>query len=138
MFELSKGIRNRDTESKGAWMEWDKETSFLVARRTNPKYKAFISKAWRDNEKTLTAKRNYEQSDKLADEFMLEATATCLLLDWKGVIDSKGKEVKYSAELAISTLEEHDDLRMLIEEYSENRDNYILEQSAEDAENLGK
>ena len=97
-----------------------------------------MSKAWRDNEKVLTAKRNYEHSNKLADEFMLEAVAVHLLLDWKGVVDLKGKEVLYSPELAITVLEEHDDLRALIEEYAENRSNYIEEQTSKDADNLGK
>lgn len=138
MFDINKDTRNRDAETKGSWMVYDEDTSFLVARRTNPKYKSFISKAWRDNEKVLTSKRNYEHSDKLADEFMLEAVAVHLLLDWKGVVDSKGKDVPYSTELAITVLEEHDDLRSLIEEYAENRSNYIDEQASEDAKNLGK
>lgn len=138
MFDINKDPRNREAENKGAWMVYDEETSFLVARRTNPKYQSFISKAWRENEKVLTSKRNYDQSNKLADEFMLEAVAVHLLLDWKGVVDAKGKEVLYSPELAVTVLEEHDDLRALIEEYAENRSNYIEEQTSKDADNLGK
>lgn len=138
MFDISKETRNREAESQGSWMVYDEDTQFLVARKNNSKYKSFISKSWRDNEKTLTSKRNYEQSDKLADGFMLEAVAVHLLLDWKGVIDSKGKDVPYSPDLAMKVLEEHDDLRALIEEYAENRENYIEEQASEDAKNLEK
>lgn len=136
-FDTSVKTRDRDLEKNGTWMVYDDETRFLVARKNNSAYKAFISKAFRENERLLTTKTNFKQADEKADNFMLEGTARYLLLGWEGVT-SKGIPVEYTPEKAMEVLEEHDDLRAMIEEFSESRENFIAGQDIKDSENLGK
>ncbi len=136
-FDTSVKTRDRDLEKNGTWLVYDDDTRFLVARKTNSAYKAFISKAYRENERLLTTKTNFKQADEKADNFMLEGVARHILLGWEGVTN-KGLPVAYSPEKAMEVLEEHDDLRAMIEEFSESRENFIVEQDIKDAENLGE
>jgi len=135
-FELNSNIRDRAAEEGGSWMEYDEGVSFLVARKSNSRYKSFISRQYRENERTL-AKEDSKMAEKLSEKVMLEAVAVHLLLDWKGVT-LDGKLVKYSEPLAKELMEEHDDLRADIEKYADNRDNYLLEKDVKDAKNLKK
>jgi hypothetical protein len=136
-FDISKNKRNRDLEEQGTWFEYGDGVSFLVARKNNQKYKGFISKKYRENERLVSSLSHTEQADKVSEKIMLEATAVYLLLGWKGVVDG-GKEIKYSPGVAMKVLEDHDELRADIEAYAENRDNYLSERQAEDADNLKK
>lgn len=136
-FDAKKDLRDRDSEKEGVWMIWDEDTSFLVARKTNPKYKQFISKKFRENEQLISSDTATQMADTVSAGIMLEGMATYLLLDWKGVL-SGGKAVKYSPEVAKEILEEHDDLYRLIDEFSNNRSNYILKQDKKDANQLEK
>ncbi|MGD2065551.1 MAG: hypothetical protein PVI43_00090 [Candidatus Bathyarchaeota archaeon] len=136
-FDVSKGKRDRSKEVEGAWLHLDKETKFLVARANNPEYKAFIAKNYRENESLINSPVHTDEADKVADSAMLEATATFILKGWEGVTDA-GKAVKYTPALAIKMLEEHDDIRQLIEDFSKNRSNYIDKQDKKDAEKLGE
>lgn len=136
-FDKSLKLRDRELERKGVWMDYDDDTRFLIARKNNQDYKTFISKTYRDNEKAIISKTNTRKADEIADKFMLEGTAKHLLRDWEGML-SAGKPIKYSVEAAMAVLEEHDDLREMIEEFAENRENYIVQQDLADAENLGE
>ena len=136
-FDAKKNLRNRDLENEGNWLEYDEDTRFLVARNRNPKYKGFMSKSWRENEKILQSKTNHKKADNVADSFLLEATATYLLVGWEGVVVN-GVEVEYSPELAIEILEEHDDIRAMIEEFAEVRENFFEKNDKRDAKNLGE
>ena len=136
-FDVKQDIRDRDREKDGAWMEWDEDTRFLVARKTSPRYKAAFSKGYRENERLLSSKTNTKRADDIAEELMLNCMAEHLLLDWVGVTDG-GKKLPYSVEAAKFIIEEPDDLRTAIDEFSESRANFIAEADARDAENLEK
>jgi hypothetical protein len=136
-FETKTNIRNRDLESQGTWMDYGDDVRFLVARKSNPKYKSFISRKYRENERIISSTANVERADQVSERLMLEATATYLLLDWEGVVEG-GKPIKYSPSKAIQVLDDHDDLRADIEAYADNRENYLAEKDEKDAENLKK
>lgn len=136
-FDTAKNIRDRSLEKTGVWMDWDDETRFLVARKTNPKYKAAFSKGYRENERTLESKTNTKHADEIADQLMLDCLAEFILVGWEGVL-KKGKVLAYSVEEAKKMLEEHDDLRRMVDEFSENRSNYLAEIDQRDADNLEK
>lgn len=136
-FDIKQNVRNKDLEEAGTWMQYDTDVAFLVARKNNPKYKSFISKKYRENERLVTAANVTEHADKVSEAIMLEATAVYLLLDWKGIV-ADGVEVKYSKASAMAVLDDHDDLRQQIEEYASSRDNYLQAQEASAKENLKK
>ena len=136
-FDVKQDIRDRDLEKDGAWMEWDEDTRFLIARKTSPRYKAAFSKGYRENERLLSSKTNTKRADDIAEELMLGCMAEHLLLGWEGVTDA-GKKLPYSVEVAKFMIEEHDDLRIMIDEFSETRANFIHGNDKRDAENLEK
>lgn len=134
-FDRSRKLRDREAESKGAWMTYDESTKFLIARRNNPQYKNFISMKFRENEKVITSKSNVSHANELSERFMLEGLAKFIVKDWKGVLDNK-VEIPYSWEVALEMLEEHDDLKDMIEEFADSRDNFIRQQDADDVQVL--
>jgi len=137
LFDIKNNLRDRDGEEAGTWMEFDEGVKFLVARKSSPAYKAFVSKKYRENEKLIATKGSSARAEKISEGIMLDALANHILKGWEGVV-SDGTPVEYSPEVAKQILEEHDDLRLQIEEYSESRDNYLLKKDAKDAENLKK
>lgn len=136
-FDIAKNKRNRDAEEHGTWMDYGDGVRFLVARKTNDEYRTFISKQWRSHDRLLSAKNPSKQADKLAEKFMLEATARYILRDWEGLVNN-GKDFPYTAENAVQFLEEYDDVRQDIEAYAEDRANYVAAVEAEDIENVKK
>jgi predicted glycosyl hydrolase (DUF1957 family) len=136
-FDIKKNVRNKDLEEQGTWMDYDEGVRFLVARKNNSKYKGFISKKYRENERLVSNLAHTDKADKVSEQIMLEATATYLLLDWQG-LESDGKALPYSKAVAMEVLDAHDELREAIEEYASVRDNYIAEKEVKDAENLKK
>ena len=136
-FDVKQDVRDRDLENKGMWMDWDEETRFLIARKTNPSYKGAFSKGYRENERLLNSKTNTRRADNVADDLMLSCMAEYLLLDWEGVTDG-GKPLSYSVEAAKFMLEEHDDLRQMIDDFSESRANFMADSDNRDAKNLEK
>lgn len=137
MFDISKNLRDRSAEEEGTWMGYEDDVQFLVARRSNSKYKSFVSKQYRENEKIISSKANSNKAEKLSESIMLNATATHILKDWKGIV-SNGKAVPYTVDAGIAFLDEFDDIRQIIEEFSDSRDNFVLETDNKDAENLKK
>ena len=138
MFNVSKNKRDRSAENTGAWMRYDDDCSFLVARNNNPAYKKHISKSLRESA-TLNegAASNEVLADSLTDQQMLEGTAYYLLLGWKGVFDGK-KELAYSPEASLALLDEYDELAAQINVFATSRDNYLLKKDKKDAKNLKK
>ena len=135
--DLSTNKRNRSAEEQGTWMEFDEDVRFLVARKSNPEYKAFVSKEYRKNEVLLNSKVAGKQATEKSEAIMLEAIAKYILKDWEGITDN-GTPVKYDSDLGMVFLDEHDDIREAIEEYADNRDNYLAEAEQKDAKNLKK
>jgi len=136
-FDINKNTRNRDAETEGTWFVYDEDVQFLVARKNNPKYRSAISKGYRENERVISSNTNTDRAEKVSEQLMLEALANYVLLDWKGMVEN-GKPIEYTPGRAMSVLEEHDDLRKEIEEYADNRENYLAEKDKKDAKNLKK
>jgi len=137
MFDISKNKRDRKAEEQGKWMPWQGGSSFLVARNNNSGYKAFINKVLRDNSAVLENADELAIADQISDQALIEGVARHLLVDWKGVTDG-GKAIKYSANVAIAILEEHDDLARAISTFATSRDNYLVKVDDKDAANLKK
>ena len=136
-FDVRKNLRDRDGEENGTWMEYGDGARFLVARKTNSKYKAFLSKELRNNAKLIDSQVPTPEGEIVSSRILVEATSKYLLRDWDGVT-SDGKAVKYTPELGMQVIEEHEDLKEAIEAYADLRENYIAEQEQKDAKNLKK
>ena len=134
MFEIKQNIRDREAEDKGAWMEFG-GGRFCVARINNSRYKGHIQKQYQSNKAAIS--RDDFEAFALADKITAEGIAKYILLDWENITDN-GKAVEYNSKLALEILEEHDDLREAIEDFSRNRENYLVKSEEETAEDLKK
>lgn len=123
MFVVGKNKRDRDAESKGVWMDYDTDVKFLVARSNNSAYKLYIQNEYSKNERVI--ERKNEKSDQVAESITLDALCNHILLDWEGVVDENKKPIQFSPEMAKIILEEHDDLRAEIFEFSVDRANFL-------------
>lgn len=109
------------------------ESYLLVARKGNPNYKAFISKALQENQ-TLINTRTPE-AEAVASAIFKDAASRFLLIGW-GNIDWKDQaNVAYSCSLAQEMFNEADDFYQLVDKYASEMSNYRAEEVAKDAKN---
>lgn len=118
--------RDRNAESNGVWFDYDVDERYLVARNNNPAYKAFIQAEYAANERALDRKN--AQSDKIAERITLEGLCKHILKGWEGVEDLDGNPIPFTPDAAMLILEEHDDRRLAIIDFANERAHYLQKQ----------
>jgi hypothetical protein len=105
---------NKALENEGAWVELGDGASVKVARLGNKLNADLIKKLIKPHKVAL---RNDRLPDDVMEKITIEAMATTLLLDWKGIEDD-GKPVPYTKENAVRLLTEYKDFRDQISAFS--------------------
>ncbi|HUT42743.1 MAG TPA: hypothetical protein VMW95_00295 [Desulfobacterales bacterium] len=95
----------------------DEPIIMYVAEAGNPKHK----KAQRKYDRQLEIARNNPDRRRL---LMAKIVAESILLGWKGVMDSKGKEVPYTIPNGIDALLKYDKLNIEIMDAATDIENY--------------
>lgn len=126
-------------EENGIWIPFGKtekgqEISFKIARasKTNAKYSKALERLMKPYQKQI---RLNTLSDDVANNVMIEAFCEGILLDWKGISDEEGKEMKYSKENAIKLMNDLPDLFNDLQEQSNSMTLFKEEELQENSKN---
>lgn len=124
---------NKKKQTEGVWVEHDLQTSFLVARMGNPRFKERFNALMAPHQRKFDAGK---LSAEMSSQIMARAVSETILLDWKGLA-LDGKDVKYSKEKAYEILSDPtaEEFLAVIIEYAQDNENYRNEQLEETAKN---
>jgi len=64
-------------------------------------------------------------------DLLCTAMADALILDWKGVVDSKGTDIPYSRKVCETALFNNPDLREYLQDFSMDLENFRVEEQTE-------
>lgn len=126
MFDIS--AVQKDKQTDGVWIDYDSNTSFLVAYLNNSAY----LKTRERLEKAHGRGPKNKMSDETSKWVTSKAIAETVLKDWRGV-GSGGKEIDYDPEIGTQALEDNPDLLVFIIEFAAEIDNYRREEVEEKA-----
>jgi hypothetical protein len=125
---------DKEKEENGIWIHYGKDISFKVARasKVNAKYGKALERLMKPYQKQI---RLNTLSDDVASNVMIEAFCEGILLDWKGVTNKEGEEMKYSKENAIKLMNDLPDLFEDLQEQSNSMTLFKEEELQENAKN---
>ena len=126
--KISKFATDLDLEEKGTWVDIGEGGQILVARIGNPAYREkmrHLSKPYQSQIRQGTL------PEDLNDEIFLKAIVETILLDWKGIEDDNGKEIKYSKDAAMKLLLGLRDFRDLVIEIARSQATFRREEIEE-------
>lgn len=98
---------SKDLEAEGVWVDLGEGASVKVARAGNKENRAAIKRLIAPHKVAL---RNDKLPDDIMEKIAIEAMATTILLDWKGIAED-GKPVPYSRDNAVRLLTVYKDFR---------------------------
>jgi hypothetical protein len=117
------GSVDKSKREQGVWKSY-RGGSFLIAHTSSNGFQREFSRLQRPYKHQI-------DKDKLDTsvykEILCEAMAKEILLDWKDVADTSGKNVKYTQEVAYQAMFDDDDFREFIQEVAGDLDNYRTE-----------
>lgn len=97
-------------EQDGVWVDLDDETSILIARMNNKKYRNALRRVLKPYKTQISA--GTIQPGKL-DDLLVTPLAAHVLLDWKG-LTVNGEPTEYSREAAERVMQQFPDFRELV------------------------
>lgn len=103
-------------EVEGIWVDWDDETSFLIARWGNAKHRKAIEQYTKPYRTQL---RHGQIPEKAATEIMNNSMSEAILLDWKGVY-ANDSELPYTVESAKTLLLNLPELSKFVQDVAQN------------------
>jgi len=107
--------------------------TLIVARANNKNFKRMFREVLKPHKKEFEDGR---MDDNVAEDLMNGCIAKTILVGWSSFKDVTGKEWKYTVQNAEALLKDDRDAFEAITEFSENIDNYIIEQEQEVKEKL--
>lgn len=111
---------NKKAETEGIWIDYAEGISMKIARMggSNTEYGNYLAAQLKPYKFQM---EKGTLPDSKAREILIDVVARYVLKDWKGVTDSKGKEIEFSAEKAKEVLAEYpellNDLRIVAEDH---------------------
>lgn len=106
-----------------AWTKFD-GASFHVAQANNAKFqRVFQSLQLPHRRKIDKGTMDPQESQAIA----IEAMATGLLLDWKGIVTPDKQEIPFSKDMAIALLTQRPDIREHLQEFALELENFRAE-----------
>jgi len=103
-----------ELENDGVWVDLGDGASIKVARAGNKSNRALIKRLIAPHKVAL---RNDKLPDETLEKLTIEAMASTILLDWKG-IDEDGKPVPYNTQNALRLLTDYKDFRDQVSAFS--------------------
>lgn len=131
--DLSEVKVNNKAQNEGVWVDYDGETSFLIARMGNPKFKSRFTALMAPHQRRFDAGK---LSNEMQAQIMAKCVAETILLDWKG-LKMDGQEIKYSSDKAFDILVDPtaEEFLALILEYAQDNERFRNEKMEESAKN---
>ncbi len=114
---------DESAEIEGAELKY-RGVTLSIARANNKNFKRMFREALKPYKLEFEKGR---MEDSVAEDLMIGCVAKTILVGWQNFKDVNGKEWKYSPQNAESLLRDDKDVYGAITEFSENIDNYIIE-----------
>ena len=112
-----------DAQSNGVWEEYQ-GSEFLIASTANIRYQKRLATL----RKPLSRQIDKGTADpEELNRIFCKAISERILLDWKNVVDSNGKAIDYSPEIAQKSLETNDTFASWVLEVAGNQEFYERE-----------
>ncbi len=125
---------NKEAENKGIWVEYGEGVAFKIARmaKSNKQYTKAMEVATRPHRRAM----ELETMDaKLAESIFMSVFVDTILLDWKGVTDRDGNELKFNKENATQVFTDLPELYDDLAERAKKATLYREHQQEEEAKN---
>lgn len=119
---------NEEGFERGVWTDFS-GSQLLIANTGNLTYQRELSRLQQPYRKKI---ERGTLDPKITKHLLCKAIADAVLIDWKDVIDGKGKQVKFDKEVAYKALDSSEELRDFVIDYATNFENY-KEEVEEDA-----
>lgn len=125
---------NPAAEVAGIWIDYAEGVSMKIARTggANTEYASYLANQLLPHKFQLD--RGTLPGEKFR-EILIGAFANCVLKDWKGVTDCKGKPVEFSVENAKKVLAEYPELFNDLQAHANNYRRFAQETLEETAKN---
>lgn len=120
----------KDAFAKSAWGVFN-GSKFLIASSSNLDFQRTFNRLQAPHRKAI---ERGKLDPAIAQEIAVQAMAKNMLIDWDDIIDTEGKPVKYTEELAIRVLTSRLDIREFVQEFSTDLENY----RQDDKQEMGK
>jgi hypothetical protein len=126
--------KRAETEGRKMFLDDKKEVWLLIARKTNPNYKAYLSKLLQANSVALNT--GGPEAEALAQSLFKDAASKHLLIGWspKGIDFGDEKDLPYTHDNS-ARLVEMDDLYKAVDSFADNMANYRDAELEKDAKN---
>ena len=111
--KVSRFATDLTLEEEGVWVDIGEGAKLKVARVGNPNYQKRIRQLRAPYRSQI---RQKSLPEDVSDKLVIQAFSECILLDWEGLEDDKGKPIKYSQENALELLTNLKDFRALVGE----------------------
>lgn len=118
---------SQEKKETGVWVELDGSEFLIASLNTH----AFRRENARLNKPHLSKIRADKIDPKVEAEIMAKTLAKTILLDWRKVVDGKGKDYPYTFDNCKNVLMNHDDLRNYVVEIASDTANYQAENESE-------
>ena len=119
--------QNTSTED-GVWAKFG-GSEFKIAHSGNPKFQRALTRLQAPHRRKIEKGTLDPVEGK---DIICQAMSEGLILDWRGVIDSKGSEVKFDKAQCRMALKNNDDLREFVQEFSTDLENFRAEEQEQE------
>ena len=116
---------DKELEDDGKWFDIGDGASVRVARFGNDAHRKLLLRL-REPYKALLL-RGGEIPDDVNESIIVESMAQTILLDWKGMLDQDGNELKYDVEAGRTAFNLYKDFLELVSQLSLNATNFRTE-----------
>ena len=105
-------VSTLDRENEGVWAMF-KGSEFLIASSGSTKFQRMFSKLQMPHRKAIDKKK---LDPEVQLDIMARSMSNTLLIDWRGVVDNSGNEVKFSVDSAYKVLKNNAEFRDFVTE----------------------
>lgn len=122
--------QNTDALTRGTWVDYG-GSQFLIAHSSSLKFQRVFARLQAPHRSKI---EKGTLDPAISKEMVCKAFSQAIILDWKEVIDSDGKDVEFTQDMAYQALMSNPDLVEYIQEASNN----LAFFKAEELDTLGK
>lgn len=129
-------VTDPELEKAGVWHDYEGGSRLKVARHNNEEAQSMRIELYSANKQVLEAKT--DESEQKAKDLECEVLAKAVLMDWEGMVDEDGNELKCDPEVGELYLKLSKDFRRDVTALSTQRDSYLVKNIKSDTETAKK
>lgn len=120
-------------EVEGRWVPINDKTSFKIARAHNPHFNRMFQRLYEANKTVIKSKGDL--AEETANRMLGEVMASTILVDWKGPVSIKGKDLGTYSKAAAQEALQLKEFRAWVQGHADDAAAFKAVQDEEDAKN---